>query len=260
MLSLPFPLDTEPYANAICSADIGLLLYDSDEYFARCSGILLELLTAGVPAIVPAGCWLADQIESANENYIDQLRQSATELGRWNQPDVLIAKAATIFEPKTPTRVSAKNLVVSVDPIRKIEPGCYIRFELKQSNHEGTTLCRQTQIVGCNSNDSKPSCLFSLEPDAERVHLSVSNPYGSWPLPAADLCVEWLDGPIRPLGLVGLTAADIGQVPRLIAEIVEHYDHYRTAAQQFAQRMIQLHDPSQTIRSLTASKVRRLAG
>jgi glycosyltransferase involved in cell wall biosynthesis len=59
---VPHPLNAADYVDLISRADIGLFLYDSRTYFARCSGVLLEMLCAGVPVIVPAGCWLADQV------------------------------------------------------------------------------------------------------------------------------------------------------------------------------------------------------
>ena len=44
------------------TASIGLFLYDSNRYAVRCSGVLLEMMARGVPVIVPAKCWLADQV------------------------------------------------------------------------------------------------------------------------------------------------------------------------------------------------------
>ncbi len=49
------------------------MLYDPTRYYARCSGVLLEMLCAGVPVLVPAGGWLADQIEDTNQRYLDEV-------------------------------------------------------------------------------------------------------------------------------------------------------------------------------------------
>ncbi len=58
-------LSTPEYQSWLDSADVGLFLYDSSRYVARCSGVLLEMLIRGVPVIVPDGCWLEDQIRIA---------------------------------------------------------------------------------------------------------------------------------------------------------------------------------------------------
>ena len=44
------------------SADLIVLPYQVDRYISRTSGILAEAICTGVPAIVPQGTWLADQV------------------------------------------------------------------------------------------------------------------------------------------------------------------------------------------------------
>jgi hypothetical protein len=47
------------YAALLASADLLLLPYDGATYGARSSGILAEALALGIPAVVPADCWMA---------------------------------------------------------------------------------------------------------------------------------------------------------------------------------------------------------
>lgn len=56
------PLDEVAYRRLILDADLCVLPYDARHYYARCSGVLVEALSAGIPAIVPAGCWMAAQL------------------------------------------------------------------------------------------------------------------------------------------------------------------------------------------------------
>jgi glycosyltransferase involved in cell wall biosynthesis len=58
-------LPGEEYHRWLGTADVGLFLYDPVRYVARCSGVLLEMMVAGVPIVVPANCWLDDQLELA---------------------------------------------------------------------------------------------------------------------------------------------------------------------------------------------------
>jgi hypothetical protein len=59
-------LAPEQYRGLLHSGDLALLPYDRQAYRARSSGILAEVLAAGIPAIVPAGTWLARQFPAAS--------------------------------------------------------------------------------------------------------------------------------------------------------------------------------------------------
>jgi len=62
---LPHPLPQAAYYDALMATDIGLFLYDPSTYKRRCSGVLVEMLAAGVPVVVPADTWLAEQIHAS---------------------------------------------------------------------------------------------------------------------------------------------------------------------------------------------------
>jgi glycosyltransferase involved in cell wall biosynthesis len=56
------PITDEQYNEYLLSAGIMLLPYQPERYVSRTSGILAEAICAGVPAVVPQGTWLADQV------------------------------------------------------------------------------------------------------------------------------------------------------------------------------------------------------
>jgi hypothetical protein len=56
------PLPPEEYLALLREADLLLLPYNAHAYGPRSSGILAEARAMGIPAIVPAGCWLGDQV------------------------------------------------------------------------------------------------------------------------------------------------------------------------------------------------------
>ena len=58
-------LSTVEYHQWIGGAGLGIFLYDPIRYRSRCSGVLLEMLTRGVPVIVPDHCWLASLFKKA---------------------------------------------------------------------------------------------------------------------------------------------------------------------------------------------------
>ena len=252
IVSLPFPLETARYAEAIRQSDIGLLLYQSDDYFARCSGILLELLTAGVPVIVPAGCWLSDQIETINAQYIRSLAE-ANERASWTQSNAEIECPPLILKPKLHIDEQVGNVVVRLHWKTGVGPGQYARIELLQLDEEHRTVARQALICSCRATESTTWAAFEAHPQAHTYQLGLANAYGQQPLPVCDVSISWCGGESQPISQIGLAIADFRQVPWLISEIVQHYSHYRQSAQLFSRKVIEQHDPSQTIRRLSAA-------
>ncbi len=53
-------LDPGEYLELLLSTDLIFLPYDGAAYGPRSSGILAEALALGIPAVVPAGCWMAE--------------------------------------------------------------------------------------------------------------------------------------------------------------------------------------------------------
>jgi glycosyltransferase involved in cell wall biosynthesis len=62
LMLLERPLAPAEYLNQLHAADLVLLPYDARAYGPRSSGILAEARAAGVPAVVPVGCWMADAV------------------------------------------------------------------------------------------------------------------------------------------------------------------------------------------------------
>jgi hypothetical protein len=181
VLCVPHPLPSDQYYQLILNSDVGLLPYDADEYFARCSGVLIEFLSAGVPVIGPAGCWLGDQIEQENQVYYQQLWQS---LGRAADNESL---PSDVREPALPatlvnlheqdrrmqvpsnckscvdrrflaidragTRIRLdidptlpQDILVRIDGLESAEPGLYLQAHLEADFVHPRRLC--TEIPG----------------------------------------------------------------------------------------------------------------
>lgn len=63
------PMESDEYCAMVRGSDIGLLLYDRQNYYARSSGALAECLGAGIPVVVPSASWLSAQIQPAVTSY-----------------------------------------------------------------------------------------------------------------------------------------------------------------------------------------------
>jgi hypothetical protein len=255
LVSLPHPLRPEQYARLIKGANIGLLIYNSDVYFARCSGILAELLAAGVPVIVPAGCWLAEQIAEENFRYLDGLAD------RRLTTAALQSLQTTIARPP-----ESSDLVVRLWRSPQDPPGSYVRIECQQLDRDGQSLSRFATIVGRreggDASDRAVSGLFHLDAACENVRFTIASAYHDASPRLEDACVDFLSPPADaahwPSGSIGLTMSAIADVPLLLNDLVEHYERYRHSALAFSRRWSAQHAAENTILQLAARAALRL--
>ncbi|WP_088243806.1 glycosyltransferase [Calothrix rhizosoleniae] len=85
------PMPPETYYGVLADADIVVIPYLPDCYAVRSSGILVESLAAGKPVVVPAGTWMAKQVDNSTA----RIYSSPKEL-----PDV-VSKMITNFDQFT---------------------------------------------------------------------------------------------------------------------------------------------------------------
>lgn len=84
---LPHPLPAARYQELIRAAGVGLLTYDRRSYANRRAGIFGEYMAAGVPTLVPAGTWMADQLAGHQLRYQQNLLQSVQPTRCWSHAD-----------------------------------------------------------------------------------------------------------------------------------------------------------------------------
>jgi hypothetical protein len=275
------PLTPERYVDLIRSADIGLFLYDSYRYFTRCSGILVEMLCSGVPVIVPAGCWLAEEIAESIYRHLDQLTEHLPTVARMAVP---VPRQAGFPDPVTRLTASVEAVTCGRGPaglmsevcvpagatevlasfrwLRRQDTGHYLRLECEQLDRRGHLLGCAATIVGQRATQAAVPALFHLGSGVERIRLCWENAYLDARVAIGDMNLRFLSaaesGGSCPSGSAGLIAADPQQIPRLLREMAIHHAHYRQSARQFSQGYGRLHDPRNTLQLLVA-EVRRVA-
>lgn len=248
ILAAAHPLDEQKYAALIQQSDIGLFVYDGKRYFARASGVLCEMLSAGVPVIVPAGCWLADQIAEENFRYVDALwrqlsEQDLLEISSDGEQVIQLPAPAhaLLVRFRWPTHTEpgtyAELVVESVEPNDSLPDGQHVVREIlaqRESGHAGGVVCFENPV--------------------ERVKIRLSNAYGETPLVVPGLQIRplsQLSTPTHiPLGSIGLIAADEEQIPRLLRDMTVHHGHYLRMAQKYAAIWQSQHSPMHTVSQL----------
>lgn len=275
------PLGLKDYADLVSRADIGLLLYDSRRYYTRRAGVMGELLAAGVPVIVPAGCWLAEQISEPIFRHQLKLESQLPVVGRiapsemtWqcaagegsraNTAGTRILCGDETSAAQTVLNVpdESRELLTSFEWMPDAEAGEYVKLSAEFVAADGGALGRFDAIVGQrNSGDAVPA-LFHLPAGAARVRLTCRNAYHYRPLGLRKFGATWLgasgEGAYCPSGAVGLIAADAKQAATLVREMCDHYDHYRRTAEAFSHGWFAAHDPLRTVEQLTKAHASRL--
>jgi hypothetical protein len=241
----PFPLPLEGYTELVRGADLGLLLYDPTRYYARCSGVLLEMQCAGVPVLVPAGSWLAGQVEPLNQPWLDSL---AARMGAL-QP----ASGDASFAVPAGTR----SALLAFDWEQPVAPGRYLEVELQ--DEAGTVLGRR--ILGARADRAPVLVLFALAPsDAARSGLPCTLRVAlraAWQSPGTappGRFTGWRSAGDRlPAGLVGLTLSDASQLASSVEELLHHHAHYRDGARSQAAACGHRQAASQVLAGLLAA-------
>ncbi len=254
MKLMPCPLDTQDYRRLIVGSDIGLLLYDRKGYQARCSGVLAEMLSAGIPVLVPAGCWLAEQISEEVYGHLDSLAEgkSATGGGVIKHPAELTTEnGISLSFPN-----GQSDLYVRLNWESESERREFLRVEVRPFDVQNKPLPILTEILTPSKTGKSSSAWFPLPADVARCELHCGNAYN-------ELGVQVTQGETKimsatpgkagvPLGSVGLIVSDEGRVPQLLANMIENYSHFERTATAFAEQWAAEHSPDRLVQQMTA--------
>lgn len=258
------PLPMDAYQQLIRDTNIGLLLYNRDSYYARCSGVLVEMLAAGVPVIVPAASWLADQLAEPTFRYHDQLQREAELVDRMH----LRATASQPTGPDGPARTLTAEIAIPprvtgiITHFRhnRRSPDAYVCLRTEHLDATGRLVDTRCSTVGIRAGGKPASTLAPIRGRTSRVLMTWSNVDDGELPDVKDIEVSFLaavavDPRPRhpyPTGAVGLTASSGEQVPRLLGEMIEHYEHYRKTALAFSSEWMTEHSPRNVLRTILA--------
>ncbi len=259
------PLEMADYLRVLRESDIALLLYDPEMFYDRCSGILVEMLSAGTPVVVSAGSWLAGQIEEAIQQHretreLNMLSPLGDAVFRWEDTVHRDSSAG----PRTVGKSDA-GLVGQVGCPRGATH-VLVSFLLRCESHAGGCVSLQMdrggegnwrrswrEINSPRANGRRVYVLMPLECSAQNLRLTWSMAFGDETMVVEDVRVQFgeaeANGPI-PLGAVGLVAADDVQVSKLVREIVHNFAHYRRSAADFSLQWGIEHHPQSVVPKL----------
>ncbi len=271
-------LRASDYQKLITSADAGLFLYDPERYYARCSGVLVEMLASGIPVVVPAGSWLSRQIAPSIARYCSEQRISReiyscvdrkSIASRPQKGNSILFKVshgtgnskcgriAAALNPDVPSSIATEGVsIVCEVTIDESRGDDYVGFELTQRDIKGIVLCRQRQYCEVYA-DSPVRSIFQLSVDCTQASVCLFAPFRQRSMQMLSLRISQLESGETggsPTGAVGLIAATNHEIPRLIEELTRHYRHYRQSALEHAVQWQQRHSGKSLVEKLSASQ------
>jgi len=270
-----WPLSSEKYLDLIRDSHIGLLLYDAEQYFARCSGVMVEMLKASVPVIVPAGCWMAEQIAEPIYAHRDRLCQTTPVAARLTAADVdweangaqryhlwrrdtrlMVGGQPAPLETRLDIPGGATHLCVRFRWGAGTAPGSHLELAATQTPDRQWPAESRREIVGMRTDGGSLPILIPISPEATHLQLAWRNAFDDRLLMLEELEFLFLSAERGdcPLGAVGLIAAGVDQAAALLRDIADHYAHYRRTAEVFAPTWGEWHSPEKVVRVLTDAR------
>lgn len=270
---LRHPLSEQQYGNFIRESDFGLMLHDSRAYYSRRAGVLGELLSCGKPVIVPAGCWLAHQIQESLFRHVGNVRRELPESRlldlrtlRFDSANAPLSGGVISFDRQrhpframTSKSKSENIAIVSFNWQHPQSRGVNARIRCKEVRCNGETESA-VQVIGHRASPGKCQAIFRLGFSSEQVHFEIENAFADNTASIRDFTVELFCANNHddvPMGFNGLIYADVASIGKAAAEVVEHLDHYQHNAESFANRWWQAHDPRRTLDAMFDSAVMR---
>ncbi len=262
------PLSQDAFRELIQRADVILVPYESDPYFTRSSGIMVEAFTAGIPVVVPAGSWMALQlnpkitahVHSVIENSVMRMAYLFETLpwvrlpkkqrwiavqseGEWSIPASGISSRIDL-----PATLSHLAIELNQD-VR--HAGVFLRVTVDQYNPAGQLIDRQPVIIG---GEGGSAALIKLLEQCSTCWLTLSNAYHKVAPGFVDLTFTLLqmekDSPLSAAGCIFTDEADIS---RKLVEVLDHRTHYLASASAFSSEIVAYHNPNQLVRQISVN-------
>lgn len=264
-----WPLSNDDYAAFVRSTDVGLLPYDPDRYYARASGVLVEMLAAGIPVVTLAGCWLGRQLRGAAWRHADGVmsdtRTTAIPCGL--PPRATIGATPHVIRVDIPAAIDAPALAALT--FRWISPASdesalLVAVRGGDASADAASSWRELverrtpegEIATTRFEPIEQTVLLPIEPLQRSAIIELHVPAHLPPvtIEGARLALiarrDGADAGNPPLSAVGVQAADPDMLARCLREACVHQAHYRETAERAAPRVRTLHVPSHTLQCI----------
>jgi len=225
-------LDAASYLNLLRSSDVGLFLYRSRKYYARCSGVFVEMLACGLPVVVPSGSWLSRQLSPFVYQYLDTVD---SQFSFEEELEHLVGKnisAVSTVQPHVSISVGPDSCIRVTPNIADAKAWSYVGVDIITELEDGQSIA-ETRVLelGC----MKPArFVVGREQGRKSIRLRFFVPYGNVPLHLLSVFSSATKpGSMDvPRSSVGLVYNKLHDLPACFSELAMHMDHYLSSASQ----------------------------
>ena len=238
----PHPLPKSEYVDLIKGADVGILLYDRERYFARCAGVLGEFFATGKPVITSAGCWLGDQLNTAAQDHAQNLLRQFPIVQEFPVTGMTwltnnVPQAGGVwsydgtghpFEATFDVHSDTGGIVVEFEWHSPKTAGSHCQWDLLV----GGAPVGLSRVVSFDSNRKKSHLFFPVPGGAERVTLRLQNSFARSTQSVRQVNVYGLGQEVSdcPISACGVAIATNGQLGLAVQELQRHFRHYQETA------------------------------
>lgn len=261
-------LSTMEYQEQLKSADICLLLYNPENYYARSSGVLIEALMTGIPVIVPAGTWLARQFLHLHYDYLEKSIYESSGQDDFSRVDLcwqnteLLANSSGKNSEAVISGEQKWWSLVNVSPQKNPslvalefgDVGNEVMLQLNWLSDAHQVIQKRNYLIEKAHNGS---WAYLRLPEVKyaaylRLEFTPTSPFSPVMIRSAGLCfLDTLsESPDFPLSVVGEIYYDLEEVPDLLRGIIRNYSHYRQTAGVLAQKLQRIHNADTFIERL----------
>jgi hypothetical protein len=250
-----WPLSSAEYLRMVRATDIGILLYDQQRYYARASGVLVEMLCGGTPVVVLGGNWLSRQFRDEAWRHADGVVAGATAVDAVTREPIptgrcdIAGAGLTMHVAASQLPADATHLAITLTWLEPASDHLTLHVAVDQGASQWRELVERRA-------SGPQTVIVPVIAGAAAIDVRMHAPGLHTKIVVGDLEMRFIRGAGDDLALsaVGLQAADAGMVARLLREACDRYPHYRRSAQVFAAGYRDAHFPAAVIGQLTSRR------
>lgn len=251
------PFESAQYTSLINSADLILVPYDCDSYYARSSGVFAEALAAGIPVVSSNKSWMSQELLHLNQEYYRMLLETENILQSVPFND-LKHRSKLLIRPHAPNECTW--LLIEIEQLFE-RPGQFIDVFWQSSPFHIHKVDRYANFYHHFTIDLRSSKAFGLLrlPANDRLLLrfEVDNGLGerqSITKAGADglsIVVHELDLPSDTtlFQVAGLYCRD-EDLSSAVIEVLEHHGQYLTHSNKYRQKWAGFHNSENLVKML----------
>ncbi len=251
------PFESDQYTAIINSADVILIPYDNDSYYARSSGVFAEALAAGIPVVSSNKSWMSQELLRINQDYYCRLLQTENILQSVLFND-LKHRSNLLIRPRT--HKLYVWLLIEIEQLFE-KPGQFIDIRWKCSPLHIKKSDKNANFYNHFTIDQRNSNSYALLrlPAKERLLLQFEIDNGSGgrysisrtSTDALSIAVHELDLPAdTPLFQLGALFCQDEDLSSAVIEVLEHHEQYLTHTLKYRHKWVAFHNSEVLVKML----------